>query len=112
MSQSATFDIFSAIGNARRRQILDLLADKDYGVVELASELGISQPSVSEQLGLLKQVGLVKSRARGRRQIYQLNAMPLGEIASWVINLNTFWDERFARLSKLVDQLNKEDANE
>lgn len=109
MTHSATFDIFSAVGNPRRRQILTLLAGKEYGVVELADKLGISQPSVSEQLGLLKKVGLVKSSAKGRRQIYRLDTLPLGEVASWVIELDAFWGERFVRLGRLVEQLDKEE---
>jgi predicted transcriptional regulator len=109
MTQTATFDIFSAIGNPRRRQILSLLANKEYGVVELADKLGISQPSVSEQLGSLKRAGLVTSSAKGRRRIYHLDTAPLGEVASWVIEINKFWDERFARLSQLVEELDKEE---
>lgn len=112
MAQVTTFDIFSAIGNPRRRQILDLLSGKEYGVMELADRLGISQPSVSEQLATLKKVELVKSSVRGRRHIYQLNPAPLAEVANWVITLDTFWGERFEQLGVLVEQLNKEEQDE
>ena len=112
MAPATTFDIFTAIGNPRRRQILHLLAMKDYGVVELAEQLGISQPSVSEQLSSLKKVGLVESNAKGRQQIYRLDAAPLREVADWVVELNAFWDERFARLGELVEQLERKEQDE
>lgn len=89
--------------------MLELLAGGDRGVTELAAELNISQPSVSEQLATLRRVGLVNSTAQGRQRIYRIDTAPLQEVSEWVARLDVFWDERMARLGRLLTTLDRED---
>lgn len=89
--------------------MLELLAGGDRGVTELAAELNISQPSVSEQLATLRSVGLVNSTAQGRQRIYRIDTAPLQEVSEWVTRLDIFWDERIARLGRLLTALDRED---
>ena len=80
-------DIFSVIGDARRRRILELLAVKERSVGELATELGIAQPSVTQHLTALREVGLVTSEKRGNSSIYTLLRDPLKDVKNWIKHL-------------------------
>ena len=80
-------DIFTVIGDARRRHILELLAVKERSVGELATELGIAQPSVTQHLTALRDAGLVTSEKRGTSSIYTLVREPLKEVKNWVKSL-------------------------
>jgi len=80
-------DIFSVIGDARRRRIIELLAAKEHSVGELAAELGIAQPSVTQHLTALKDAGLVSKERRGTSSIYTLVREPLVQVTDWVKEL-------------------------
>jgi DNA-binding transcriptional ArsR family regulator len=80
-------DIFTVIGDARRRRILELLAAKEHSVGELATELGIAQPSVTQHLAALREAGLVTSEKHGNRSVYALVREPLGEVKKWIKSL-------------------------
>jgi DNA-binding transcriptional ArsR family regulator len=81
-------DVFSAIGDPNRRRILELLAVGPRAVGELASELGIAQPSVTQHLGLLREVGAVDFDKRGNASVYRLLPGALDEVTTWVSALN------------------------
>jgi DNA-binding transcriptional ArsR family regulator len=80
-------DIFTVIGDARRRRILELLAERERSVGDLATELGIAQPSVTQHLTALRDAGLVTSAKRGTSSIYTLVREPLGEVKKWIKSL-------------------------
>ncbi len=80
-------DIFSVIGDARRRHILELLAAKERSVGALATELGIAQPSVTQHLTALRDAGLVTVEKRGTSSIYTLVREPLDEVTAWIDGL-------------------------
>jgi DNA-binding transcriptional ArsR family regulator len=80
-------DIFAVIGDARRRRILELLASGERSVGALATELGIAQPSVTQHLTALRDVGLVTSEKRGTSSIYSLAREPLSTVIEWVESL-------------------------
>jgi DNA-binding transcriptional ArsR family regulator len=80
-------DVFTVLGDARRRRILELLAEGEHSVGALATELGIAQPSVTQHLGALRAVGLVASERRGTSSIYRLERAPLGAVAAWITTL-------------------------
>lgn len=80
----ASPDIFTVIGDARRRRILELLAIDERSVGALATELGISQPSVTQHLKALKDAGLVRREKRGTSSIYTIDREPLSEVSDWI----------------------------
>jgi DNA-binding transcriptional ArsR family regulator len=80
-------DIFSVIGDARRRRILELLSAGELSVGALATELGIAQPSVTQHLGALRDAGLVSSEKRGTSSIYRLDRGPLDDVTAWISSL-------------------------
>ena len=87
-----TTDAFNAIGEGRRRQILDMFGDSgELTVHEVVSRLAIPQPSVSKHLAVLRKVGLLVVRRRGQHRVYRLNAQKLKAVHEWVKKYEQFW---------------------
>lgn len=80
-------DVFAVIADSTRRQILQALADGRRPVGELVEELGISQPTVSKHLKVLRNVKLVKSEASGQKRFYSLTPEPLESVVQWIESL-------------------------
>jgi DNA-binding transcriptional ArsR family regulator len=89
MTERATAgkDRFFAIGDQNRRHILELLSVSDRSVGELAGELGITQPSTSQHLALLREVGLVDFTKHGNSSIYRIVPGALGSVTEWIESL-------------------------
>jgi len=81
---ATTADAFNAVAEPRRRQILDLLADGELPVNQLATLLGLAQPQISKHLRVLREVGLVQVRDAGRHRLYRLDPEPLKPIHDWL----------------------------
>ena len=109
---ATTTDAFNAVAEARRREILDLLAGGERPVGDLVRRLGVSQPLVSKHLRVLREVGAVDVRDEGRRRLYRLNAQALKPIHDWVRGYERFWSERFGRLEVVLEHLNREEGEE
>jgi DNA-binding transcriptional ArsR family regulator len=92
---ATTTDVFNAVGEPRRRQILDVLAGGERPVNDIVVELGLAQPQVSKHLKVLREVGLVDVRDEGRHRMYRLNGRPLKPIHDWVKSYEQAWSERF-----------------
>lgn len=103
-----TADAFNAVAEPRRREILDLLADRERPVNELVELTGLGQPQVSKHLRVLREVGVVRAREEGRRRVYRLDAEALRPIFDWVSPYQRLWEERFERLDDVLDELKKE----
>jgi DNA-binding transcriptional ArsR family regulator len=109
---ATTADAFNAVAEPRRRQILDLLVGGERSVNDLVTALGLAQPQVSKHLRVLREVGLVEVRDDGRQRLYRLNGGALKPIHDWVKTYERTWNERFAALDDLLDELNRtEDAH-
>ncbi len=98
---ATTTDVFNAVAEPRRRQIVDLLANGERSVNDLVALLGLAQPQVSKHLRVLREVGLVHVRDERRQRIYQLNGPALKPIHDWVAAYEQTWNERFAALDDL-----------
>jgi DNA-binding transcriptional ArsR family regulator len=86
-------EAWHALGDPTRRAIVECLAERPRAVGELAAELPISRPAVSQALAFLKAGGLVSDRAEGTRRIYRLN--PAG-VAAMRDQLDTYWNRALA----------------
>ena len=97
---------FDVLGNPVRRRILELLADGAHSsgtIVEAVQrEFGISQPAVSQHLKVLRDSGFATVRADGPRRIYEVTALPLGEIDAWLERFRDLWNERLDALATEV----------
>lgn len=89
-----------SLGDPSRRAIFELLARQPSSVQELADRLPISRPAVSQHLRVLKDGGLVISRADGTRRIYQLNPDGVGALRAW---LDTVWGDALTGFHKAAE---------
>jgi DNA-binding transcriptional ArsR family regulator len=103
---ATTADVFSAIAEPRRREILDALAGSERSVGDLVDALGLSQPQVSKHLRVLRDVRAVEVRDDGRRRLYRVNGPALKPIQDWVGTYADLWSERFERLDRVLEDLN------
>jgi DNA-binding transcriptional ArsR family regulator len=102
---ATTTDAFNAVAEPRRRQILDLLAAGERPVNDLVRALGIGQPQVSKHLRVLREVGAVEVRDRGRQRLYRLNGPALKPIHDWVKEYERTWSARFEELDAVLEDL-------
>src|SRR5438552_16001501 len=87
-----TADVFNAIAEPRRRQIVELLARRGpLAVGTLVAALGLPQPAVSKHLGVLRKVGVVAVSKKGRERVYNLVAEKLNNIHDWVKACAELW---------------------
>lgn len=104
---STTSDVFNAVAEAHRRDILDLLVGGEKPVGAIVDDLAISQPQVSKHLRVLSEVGLVRCRAVGRRRLYRLNPACLRPLHDWVTKYELLWNERLDRLDDYLSELQR-----
>src|SRR5215211_7885970 len=102
---ATTTDVFNAVAEPRRRQILDALAGGERPVNDLVHVLGLPQPQVSKHLRVLRQVGAVEVRGQGRQRLYRLNGRALKPIHDWVRHYERSWSERLGQLDVVLREL-------
>ena len=104
---STTSDVFNAIGDAHRREILDALIAGEKAVGAIVNDLSMSQPQVSKHLQVLSEVGLVTCRAEGRRRLYRLEPARLRPMHEWLAKYEQAWGERLDRMDDYLNELQK-----
>jgi DNA-binding transcriptional ArsR family regulator len=97
--------VFEVIAEPNRRQILDLLRERERPVGELVSELGLSQPGVSKHLRVLREAGLVDVTADAQRRLYRIRPEPLREIDEWLMPYRAAWRDRLDALEQHLDDM-------
>ncbi len=102
---ATTSDVFNAIAEQQRREILVLLRPGERPVTELAQELGMTLPGASKHLRVLREVGLVRDRKAGKQRLYGLDARGLRPVHEWTGGFERFWNESFDRLDTYVQDL-------
>jgi DNA-binding transcriptional ArsR family regulator len=105
---STTSDVFNAIAEARRRDILDALVAGEKAVGAIVNDLPLSQPQVSKHLRVLSEVGLVKCRAEGRRRLYSLEPTRLRPMHDWLAKYEHAWNERLNRMDDYLKELQQQ----
>lgn len=93
-------EVFGAISHPARRRMLDLLADGDRPVNEIAANFEMSRPAVSQHLRILLEVGLVTEQRHGRERRYRLVPERLGPVRDWISHYERFWDDHLHRLQQ------------
>jgi DNA-binding transcriptional ArsR family regulator len=105
---STTSDVFNAIAEAHRREILDVLITGEQPVGAIVNALSMSQPQVSKHLRVLSEVGLVRSRAEGRRRLYRLEPARLGPMYDWLAKYERAWNDRLDRVDDYLHELQQQ----
>jgi DNA-binding transcriptional ArsR family regulator len=96
----AASDPFRAIADPGRRRMLDAMLEGEQSVGALTDLLGISQPSVSQHLQVLKEAGLVRERQEGRHRFYRAEAAALRKVAVWIAQYEAFWKGKLDALGR------------
>jgi DNA-binding transcriptional ArsR family regulator len=96
---------FQILAEPVRRDILDLLRERERTVTELVTTLALPQPGVSKQLRLLRQAGLVEVRVDAQRRWYGLRPDPLAELDAWIAPYRRFWAGNLDALERHLDRM-------
>jgi DNA-binding transcriptional ArsR family regulator len=105
---STTSDVFNAVAEAHRREILDALVAGEKAVGAIVSDLSMSQPQVSKHLRVLSEVGLVRCRAEGRRRLYRLEPVRLRPLHEWLAKYEQAWNDRLDRVDDYLQELQQQ----
>jgi DNA-binding transcriptional ArsR family regulator len=107
---STTSDVFNAVAEARRREILDALMAGEKPVGAIVNDLSMSQPQVSKHLRVLSEVGLVRCRAEGRRRLYSLEPERLRPMHEWLAKYERTLNERLNRMDDYLKELQEKES--
>jgi DNA-binding transcriptional ArsR family regulator len=97
-------DVFSALANPVRREILMQLRKGPRAVNDLARGFELGRPAVSEHLQVLRRAHLVREEPRGRERYYHLDPRPLTEVEAWLEAFNKYWKQRLSALEDVLDE--------
>lgn len=99
--------VFGAISHPARRGMLDLLVHGDRPVKAIAAKFDMSRPAVSQHLRILLDAGLVTEQRCGRERRYRLAPERLAPVRDWISHYERFWDDRFKRLERHLEQVDE-----
>ncbi|MEX0691114.1 MAG: metalloregulator ArsR/SmtB family transcription factor [Gemmatimonadales bacterium] len=97
--------VFQALADVTRRDILDLLKDRELAAGEVAGRFPVSRPAVSRHLRVLREAGLVTQRKDAQTRYYRLNPDALRTVDQWLAHYRVFWSARLTDLKRLVEGL-------
>jgi DNA-binding transcriptional ArsR family regulator len=102
---SASSDVFTAIAEPNRRQIIDLLARRRrLAVGAIVITLGLRQPAVSKHLGVLREAGVVSVSKEGQHRVYELNFDQLRPVYDWVKTFERHWEHQLDRVQARAER--------
>lgn len=106
---ATTTDVFNAIAEPRRRQIVEILARRGaLAVGAIVVTVGLPQPAVSKHLGVLRKVGIVTVSQEGQQRLYQLEASALKPVYEWAKSFERHWDRQLDRIKQRAEKRAKE----
>jgi DNA-binding transcriptional ArsR family regulator len=101
---ATTTDIFNAIAEPRRREIIGVLNDgREWAVNDVVVQVKMAQPAVSKHLGVLRKVGVVTVVKRGQQRMYRLEAAQLKPIHDWVKTYERYWAHQLDRIKERAE---------
>lgn len=99
-------DIYSALADANRRKIIELIALKgQLSATDISDKFDISAPAISQHLKVLRETHLVDMEKRAQSRVYTINTKSLLEIEDWISKMKKLWDARFDRLDQVLKEL-------
>ncbi len=101
---AAASDVFNAVAEPRRRDILNYLALREHTVGDIATNLRLEQPSVSKHLRVLLDTSLVHVRRDGRHMLYRTNADAIRPLHEWASQFERFWQRQLIRIKERAEQ--------
>ncbi len=107
MSIEARRDVFQAIADPTRREIINLIARQPMNLNTIADNFEISRPAISQHIKILTEWGMVVVRQEGRERFCEAKLESLQEVAEWVEQYKKFWTQQFSSLEKYLDKVQK-----
>jgi DNA-binding transcriptional ArsR family regulator len=102
---ATTTDVFNAVAEPRRREIIGLLNDgQEWAVNDVVLRVRLAQPAVSKHLGVLRKVGVVTVVKRGQHRLYRLEAARLKPIYDWAKMYERYWTNQISRIKERAEQ--------
>jgi DNA-binding transcriptional ArsR family regulator len=102
---ATTTDVFNAIAEPRRRELIGVLADgREYAVGDVVLRMRMAQPAVSKHLGVLRKVGVVSVIKRGQHRMYRLNAAELKPVHDWVKTFERYWTHQLDQIKQRAEK--------
>src|SRR3982751_4259077 len=102
---ATTTDVFNAIAEPRRREIIGILNDgQDWSVGDVVARVNIGQPAVSKHLSVLRTVGVVTVVKSGQHRLYRLRAEQLKPVHDWVKTYERYWNHQIDRIKERAEQ--------
>lgn len=104
MSATAVkYDVFQAIADPTRREVLRLLAEKELPISKITANFSMSRTAVVKHLHILSEAKLISGRKAGREKLYRLQPEPLGEVKQWLSFYEQFWNNKLSMLKHIVE---------
>ena len=102
---ATTTDVFNAIAEPRRREVIGVLSDgREYAVGDVVLRLRMAQPAVSKHLGVLRKVGVVTVVKRGQHRMYRLNPSELKPVHDWVKTFERYWTHQLGQIKERAER--------
>jgi DNA-binding transcriptional ArsR family regulator len=96
-------DVFQAIADPTRKEVLRLLAERELPISEITSHFPISRTAIANHLRILSEAKLVSGRKAGREKIYHLHPEPLMELKDWLAYYEKFWENKLSILKHVLE---------
>lgn len=98
-------DVFQAIADPTRREIINLLAHKSLNLNAVAENFDVSRPAISKHIKILAECGLLNIKQQGRERYCQIKLGKLNEVSNWVEQYKQFWETRLDALEIFLDEM-------
>ncbi len=103
--QAAGQELFNALADPTRRNILELLATKgQMSATDIYDNFNMSHPAVSQHLKVLRKAEIVRLEKNAQRRFYSLNTDTMHQLEDWIAETTKLWDERFGRMDKVLEE--------
>src|ERR1051326_515479 len=104
-------DVFQAIADHTRREIISLIAHQSLHLNSVAEKFDISRPAISKHIKILTECGLIQIKQEGRERICEADLKKLHVVSDWVENYKRFWNERLDSLEDYIATLQSKNTN-
>lgn len=105
-------DVFQAIADPTRREIINLIAHNPLNLNAIADNFAVSRPAISQHIKILMECGLISVKKQGRERYCEVELAPLQEVAGWIEQYRKMWEDRFSRIDGiLAAKMNLENPN-
>lgn len=105
-------DVFQAIADPTRREIIQLLAHQSLNLNAVANKFEISRPAVSKHIKILNECGLIEIRKQGRERYCEAKLEALNEVSDWVESCRAFWTEKLDSLENYINQIKDDEPTQ